>query len=160
MCDTAIDELNIPSGISECNDVGCRDNIHLDDINKLCTELIDIVLEAGNDCFPKCAPVGKRLACWNSDVKPFRENALFWHSIWVDCGRPPAGSLAMVMRSTRARYHRAVRVLKRNQAELRKTKLAEKAATRETRDFWTEVKKINGNVPLLSIFSRFCSFMP
>ena len=56
---------------------------------------------------------------------------------------PPAGSLSMIMRNTRARYHRAVRDLKRNQAELRKSKLADRAASDYSKEFWAEVRKLN-----------------
>ena len=68
-----------------------------------------------------------------------------YHRSWVDCGRPPAGKLSFVMRSTRARYHRAVRDLKRNQADLSRTKLADRAASGDSKHFWNEVKKLNGS---------------
>ena len=45
----------------------------------------------------------------------------------------------MVLRSRRASYHRAVRDLKWNQADLRRTKLADKAASGDSKHFWNEV---------------------
>ena len=47
------------------------------------------------------------------------------------------------MRNTRARYHRVVRDLKRNQAELRKSKLTDRATSADNKEFWAEVKKLN-----------------
>ena len=55
----------------------------------------------------------------------------------------------MVMPSTRARYHRAVRDLKRNQADLRRTKLADRAASGDSKHFWNEVKKLNGSKSIM-----------
>ena len=78
---------------------------------------------------------------WNDRTTPLRDGALVWHRIWVDCGRSPAGALSMILRNTRARYHRAVRDLKRNQAELRKSKLADRAASADNKEFWAEVIK-------------------
>ena len=80
---------------------------------------------------------------WNDRTTPLRDGALFWHRVWVDCGRSPAGALSMILRNTRARYDRAVRDLKRNQAELRKSKLADRAASADNKEFWAEVKKLN-----------------
>ena len=25
---------------------------------------------------------------WNEEVRPFKENAMFWHSVWMSAGRP------------------------------------------------------------------------
>ena len=46
---------------------------------------------------------------------------------------------------TRARCHKAVRDVKRNQAELLKTKLTDRAASGDNKYFWYEVKKLNGS---------------
>ena len=108
LCDRAIEEIGLPRSMLQCDDLNCMESTHLDEINDLCTDLINITLESGSKCFPKCKPAGKRLAGWNNCIKPLRGDVLFWHGIWVDCDRPPAGALSMVMRSTRARNHRAV----------------------------------------------------
>ena len=105
--------------------------------------MIDIALDSGDKSFPKCNMTRKCLAGWNDRIKPLQDDALFWHKIWVHCGRPPAGALSMIMRYTQARYHRAVRDPKRNQAELRKSKLADGAASADSKEFWAEVKKLN-----------------
>ena len=142
LCDMAIDGLCLPMGMLQCDDLNCKESEHLNAINDLCTCMIDITLDSGDKSFPKFKPAGKCLAGWNDRIKPLRDDPLFWHRIWVDCGRSPAGALSMIMRNTRARYHRAVRDLKRNQAELRKSKLADRAASANNEEFWAEVKPI------------------
>ena len=47
------------------------------------------------------------------------------------------------MRHTRAKYHHAVKLLKRDSERLRRIKLAETLSEAPSRDFWTELKKIN-----------------
>ena len=47
------------------------------------------------------------------------------------------------MRHTRAKYHRAVKELKRNQEQLRHMRLAESLHDNGRREFWTELKKMS-----------------
>ena len=50
---------------------------------------------------------------WNSVIQPLKEDSLFWHAVWLSAGRPPTGVLHMVMSHVRCKYHRAVKVAKR-----------------------------------------------
>ena len=34
---------------------------------------------------------------WNEDFQPFKENAMFWHSIWLSAGRPINTVLHQIM---------------------------------------------------------------
>ena len=54
-----------------------------------------------------------------------------------------SSALATVMRHSRAKYHRAVKLLKREGERLRRIKLAESLSQSPSRDFWTELRKIN-----------------
>ena len=49
------------------------------------------------------------------------------------------------MRSTRAKYHKAVKQLKHNENQNRMNRMAECIANNNTRDLFKEVKKVNGN---------------
>ena len=42
---------------------------------------------------------------WNTSVFPLHEKQVFWHNIWVKCGRPHDSIAATFMRFTRAAYH-------------------------------------------------------
>jgi len=57
----------------------------------------------------------KALAGWNEEVEPVRNEAMFWHGIWLDKGKPHQGIIADIRRRTRAKYKHAVRALKRQQ---------------------------------------------
>ena len=38
---------------------------------------------------------------WKEEVHPFREDARFWHSVWVSVGRPNKGDLHSSMARSR-----------------------------------------------------------
>ena len=137
------EQTELTDSVLYCTDKCCTDELHQADINKLCNQLIDNCLVAGDQCFPKVRPERKTKAGWNSETRDLRMDSLFWHSVWVSCGRPPTGALASVMRHTRAKYHRAVKCLKQNASRQRRIKLAESINTNKTRDLWTELKKMN-----------------
>ena len=90
------------------------------------------------------------VAYWKDLVKPFHDNALFWHDIWVQCGRPRDGAVANIRRLTRARYHKEVRTVKKNNEALRKQRMCELISDNRSRELWQEVKKLNPCNNLLS----------
>ena len=148
MVDRLTDDIVLPRDSLYCKDIHCSHIGHKENLDKLCNDLINIVLECGDKCFPKVKPSIKRksggnIPGWNDETKSLREDSLFWHAIWVSCGRPPAGALASVMRHTRAKYHRAIKLLKRDADRMRRTRLAESFNQGPKRDFWMELKKMS-----------------
>ena len=148
MIDQSLCDIALPNESLRCTDVHCKNEDHKSQLNHLCNDLINIILDADDKCFPKVKPVsnkssGEGIPGWNDEVKLLREDSLFWHAIWVSCGRPTASVLATVMRHSRAKYHRAVKLLKRDAERLRRVKLAESLSNCPSRDFWTELRKMN-----------------
>ena len=58
---------------------------------------------------------------------------------------PKTGVVYDLMRKTKLDYHYAVQKLKRQSEQLRKQRMAEALAKNNSRDFWKEVKTVNGN---------------
>ena len=79
---------------------------------------------------------------WNEHIRPLRDDSLFWHGIWKEAGRPAAGALAAIMRSTRAKYHRAVKMHKSKEMSTRRSVIAKCVSDGINRDFWGEIKKL------------------
>ena len=71
-------------------------------------------------------------------------NLFLWHNIWSECGRPRDGLIAYIMRRTRAAYHYAIRNVKRNSSDIIKQRLASAIVENRNKDFWHELKKVNG----------------
>ena len=70
--------------------------------------------ESSNKCLPHTSinnvNNGKKyIPGWNEYVKEYAEKAKFWHEIWIQCGRPNQGEVAIIRRKTRLKYHYAIR---------------------------------------------------
>ena len=57
------------------------------------------VLLATNGCIPVTRkPV---IASWNDEAEPARDEATFWHKLWIENGRPTHGVIAYIRCDTR-----------------------------------------------------------
>ena len=54
-------------------------------------------------------PIGKVVPRWKEEVEPFRQDSMFWHSVWISADTPKMGELHSLMCRTRNRYHYAIR---------------------------------------------------
>ena len=59
-------------------------------------------------------------------------------------GKPHQGDITEMRRITRARYHRAVRHIMREDDIIPTTKMAEAVSENRNRDLWSEVRRIKG----------------
>ena len=144
--DALLGQCTLANEIMQCTDVNCTREAHRLGIEVFCNTIIDACLEAGRTCIPECKPAGHSKPGWNAEVKELREDSLFWHRLWVDIGRPQTGVVATVMRNTRYKYHKAVKDIKKNDLNVRKAKLAEKANESDGRSLWDELKRLNRGV--------------
>ena len=60
----------------------------------------------------------------------------------MECGRPKTGTVADIMRKTRASYHYAIRTARRNEKDIVKNNFADAVLSNNRRDFWNEVKRM------------------
>ena len=143
IADELLDDLVIDHGALACNNNLCHDPSHIENIERLCGQLISTCLNAGKHSLPKCAPPRGRVPMWNERIKPLRDDSLFWHWLWKEDGRPPTGVLASVMRNTRAKYHRTVKLHKREELKFRRCTIANASKSSTSRDCWKEIKKLD-----------------
>ena len=80
---------------------------------------------------------------WNEHIRPLRDDSLFWHRVWKDAGSPATGALAAIMRNTRAKYHRAVKLHKRDADSFRRAMIANSISNGDSRNLWKELKKLD-----------------
>jgi len=69
-----------------------------------------------------------------------RVKSLFWHRMWVDCGRPRNDAVADVMRRTRAAYHYAIRQTRQEENTIIRDRVAASLLEDGKRNFWQEIK--------------------
>ena len=76
-------------------------------------------------------------------IRPLRDDSLFWQRVSKDAGSPPVGVLATIKRNTRAKYHRTVKLHKRDSDKFRRSLIATSIADGNNRDLWKELKKLD-----------------
>ena len=138
--DKQLDKIELDYEVFTCRNTQC--GIHNDQTKIWFTEVIKILLDASEISLPmtgnKHKP--KTIPGWNEYVKPKLETSLFWHNIWIECGRPRQGNVADIMRRTRAQYHHAVKYARKEYNNTRNTRMAEAISRNKNRDLWKEVQ--------------------
>ena len=108
-------------------------------------------VESGKQCIAHTSTSGKTSALtgWNEFVKRYRDDSIFWHNIWKQCGSPRDAVVADVMLRARKEYHNAVRALRLDQHQLHRQKVSQALLTNKNSDFWKEIRKVKGNCDAL-----------
>ena len=83
---------------------------------------------------------------WTEVVQIHKEIALFWRSIWLCNNSPRQGVVADVMRNAIAKYHYAIRQVKKKELQYKKQSMARVIAFNISRDLWTHTRKIRKNL--------------
>ena len=131
--------------VEMCRDVTCNVASHKQEIDSLCSHLIDVCL-VSDHVFPRKSRQSNKVQIpgWNEQVKPFRQEYLWWYHLWKDMGKPCHGLVHENMREGRRQYFYAIRRCKRKEKTIRMQKMAENLAKNKSRDFYNEVKKLRG----------------
>ena len=128
--------------ILKCRDTLCKSQNHQKEIDDMCADLIDCCLKS--DCaFPRIQKKKVRRPRWTEEVKPYRDDALWWHNLWIHNGRPSNGIIFDNMKESKRQYSYANRRNKRKDSQKRKERMVEAISRNCSRDFFKEVKKLN-----------------
>ena len=142
--------ISVPQSVTLCKDVKCRNQEHCQDVDKLATEVLEAVQVAADMSLP-CPGLGKgggngqgkdAIPGWKETVKPFRDNAYFWHQVWVSCGRPMNTEVHTIMKRTRNIYHYQFRKCQKVEEVIRKNKLLEACLSNSGEDIFKEIKSM------------------
>jgi hypothetical protein len=108
--------------VVDCGNPECKDPDHVAQVDKLCCDMIDICVTAAEETIPMRRRGRRPMPGWNKEARPEREVSIFWHRIWLECGSPKAGWVYNIMKSTRSKYHYAVRALRKREDEMRRSR--------------------------------------
>ena len=148
-----VSSIDLPINALVCTDVMCNDSNHSSALQEYFDTIYACCLNAAQGCIPmtgKPNDAARRIPGWSNSVQPLKDKALMWHRIWTEIGRPHEGIVAQIRRSTRANYHRAIRSVIKEEADIVKNKLAQSLLSNSHRDYWSEIKKFkrhNKNIP-------------
>ena len=147
--DEYLHQVPIPWSAIKCTDVNCR--IHNENIEKFHNDLIQAAIYSSQISLPvkQSKTLSKCISGWKDHVSDYKGKACLWHYIWKQNGSPPHGLIADIRRSTRLKYHNAIKYVKKNQSQIRNSKLAESLSNNKPCDFWNTVKNITGKKKLL-----------
>jgi hypothetical protein len=134
----------MPTDALLCGDISCANSVHFQQLNKYVADITEVCISAADSVIPHACrrQCSGRIAGWSEFVQPLRDKSLFWHKLWLECDRPRTGAVADCMRRTRAAYHYAIRNVKRDKDKIINDRLADSLLNNNTRDFWSEVKRI------------------
>ena len=124
-----------------CTNVFCNNNEHAASIQQMHDDIISACIDA-SDNIPITKKNRKNLPGWNKFVRPEKEKALFWRSIWINNGSPRQGYVADIMRRTRAKYHYAIKRIRNNSQLIKKRVMARVVTQKCSRQLRTEVRKL------------------
>jgi len=140
--------MHFPAAALLCMNMNCTDPDHHSAICEYAQAITDACLSAAESSIPhtsKCHTGNGCVPGWTERVEPLREKSLFWHKLWVECGRPRTGAVADCMRRTRASYHYSIRQVKKDRDLIVSDRIADALIKDPSRNFWDEVKKIRAN---------------
>ena len=110
-----LQSLTIPYSL-HCSDPLCRDISHSTERDTHVLDILCNVVESSHTKLPlaggrRAVPgrSGGNIPGWNENVEQFRQDALFWHSVWISAKRPNTGDLHTMMARSRNQYHYVVR---------------------------------------------------
>jgi len=113
-----LNNIYVPVNAMNCTNMFCKD--HQCDIDRYYSAIISSCIDSASRCIPTTSK--PKLAGWNDHVKPFKDQSIFWHRLWIDNGKPRSGIIADIRRRTRSKYKQAVKLVKRNQSNFRAEK--------------------------------------
>ena len=122
-------------------------------LSDLYNTVVNSCIVASDMCLPKTGAKkrsSKVIPGWNEHVQARHDTSLFWHDIWVQCGRPHNGEVADIMRRTRSRYHYAVKYVIKEETRIKSNRMAETINEGNDRNLWTEVHRLK----------KSCHFLP
>ena len=169
-----LSKLKVPQTLF-CQSILCKSEQHSHERDWYVLDLMTTIIETSFECIPisKATPklAGRKrdlLPGWKQNVLPFKNDSLFWHSLWLSMGKPNNGGVFEVMKHARNKYHFAVRRAKKELQILKSQALAEAAAS-DNLALFKEMKKhlysnrsdesipdsLEGNVTHESILEKF-----
>ena len=115
---------------------------HDNELSRVYNDILNVCIEL-SECIPTTCPKNnlnsgggrRKLPGWSKEVEHLKQEAIFWHR---------QGDITEMRRITRARYHKAVRHIMREDDIIRTTKMAEAISENRNRDLWSEVRRIKG----------------
>ncbi len=130
--------IDIPD-VSECSDLNCYNEGHIQQIDRWSGQLVECCLEAD-----RYLP---RVKLKKSN-KPYKTDSIWWHNIWKQYGQPKQGVVYDSKTEAHRQYMYATKRNKKKVEQLRRERMNEAICENRSRDLFNEMKKLNPKASL------------
>ena len=128
-----------------CDDSNCSNISHHKAIEVMYDSIIDNLVTASEEVKSECKSRDNYVLGWNEVCKEVHAEAREAFLLWVSHSRPKQGPVFNAMKKSRASFKYVLRHCKAVDNKAKADNLAVKFLTKDTKCFWNEIKKINGN---------------
>ena len=132
-----------------CTSVNCKNKSHIEYIESIFKRIISILLLSTSDFCVASKNNFRVIPGWNEFVKEFYADAREKFLEWKEAGKPLTGVYRDLMHASRAQFKNALDYCRRNEKQIRNTRLAQNLHDKNFKEFWDEVYKTNRNNNLL-----------
>ena len=134
-----------------CDDATCTDDTHRDAIDNMFDGINNALKDASAHISTNSSHKVKKIPNWRETCADLHDQARDAFILWKINGKPRAGPICQIMRSTRANFKAALRLCKKNNQRDEADQLAKKLLNSNRKDFWKNIKNVKNehqNVPL------------
>ena len=139
-----LEAIQPPPSVSICNNFKCKQDDHKEEVDEFLINTLESIEKAAESCTPKFhIPNGRKnhkIPGWKTEVKPYRDNAGFWFSVWKSAGRPLNTELHKIMKRTRNLYHFQVKKCRKSEDLIRRNNFLD-ACLNGSSDIFSEIRK-------------------
>ena len=143
-----LDNINVPNCINNCQNINCANHEHNNEIESYLIDIIDSIEKPAKDHIPyrnqqhrNATSDRKVIPGWNELVKPYKDESVFWYSIWWSAGKPNTGELYQIMRHTKNQFRYAKRRCENATEGIKRDKFIQACLSGE-KDLLSELKKM------------------
>jgi len=85
-----LNSLCLPTTVLTCNNLVCGCTEHAKLLNNYAKDIVQCCVDDASSAIPITCPknCNENVPGWTEYICPVREKSLFWHNIWMECGRP------------------------------------------------------------------------
>ena len=146
-CDLSsnLENVQVPLNVSTCSNLKCQQDAHKEETDQFVIDTLESIEKAAESCIPQFhLPHGRKkpsIPGWNIHVKPFRDNAAFWFSVWKSAGRPLNTELHKIMKRTRNLYHFQFKKCRKSEDLIKRSNFLNSCINGSS-DIFSEIKKL------------------
>ena len=148
-----LSEVSVSEDIVSCKNVHCKDPNHIKATDDLIIAVLESVDKAASESLHKVNGKSREKKSpkpgWSESVKPYKENAYFWHQVWQSADKPINTQLHTIMKKTRNKYHYQIRKCKKAENAVRRNRLLD-ACLNGNGDIFKEIKSLRKSSPVVA----------